>query len=83
MHARRNCLLQRDEWGSQEEAKMAFDLLIKNGRVVDGSGERSYMADVAVQGGRIVGSSTDRLFGGWRLGRWPRIAYSRATPTTS
>jgi hypothetical protein len=36
MHARRNCLLQRDEWGSQEEEKMAFDLLIKNGRVVDG-----------------------------------------------
>jgi N-acyl-D-amino-acid deacylase len=55
MHARRNCLLQRDEWGSQEEEKMAFDLLIKNGRVVDGLGERSYMADVAVQGGRIVG----------------------------
>ena len=55
MHARRNCLLEIDEWGSQEEEKMAFDLLIKNGRVVDGSGERSYMADVAVQGGRIVG----------------------------
>jgi N-acyl-D-aspartate/D-glutamate deacylase len=34
---------------------MAYDLLIKNGRVVDGSGEQSFMADVAVQGGKIVG----------------------------
>ena len=29
---------------------MAFDLLIKNGCVVDGSGEQAFMADVAVQG---------------------------------
>ena len=34
---------------------MAYDMLIKNGRVVDGSGGPSYFADVAVQGGRIVG----------------------------
>lgn len=31
-----------------------FDLLIKNGDVVDGAGAPRMRADVAVQGGRIV-----------------------------
>ena len=33
---------------------MAFDLLIKNSRVIDGSGMPAYSADVAVQDGRIA-----------------------------
>ena len=33
---------------------MTYDLVIKNGRVIDGSGMPSYAGDVAVQDGRIV-----------------------------
>src|ERR1044072_2637895 len=31
-----------------------FDLLIKNGRIVDGSGRAGYVADLAIKGDRIV-----------------------------
>jgi N-acyl-D-amino-acid deacylase len=40
---------------------MAYDVMIKNGTVVDGTGQQPYRADVAIQGDRIaeVGKVTD------------------------
>ena len=33
---------------------MTYDLLFRGGRVVDGSGLPSYLADVAIENGKIV-----------------------------
>jgi N-acyl-D-aspartate/D-glutamate deacylase len=33
---------------------MAYDLLVKNGRIVDGSGMPAFVGDVAVRHGKIV-----------------------------
>jgi N-acyl-D-aspartate/D-glutamate deacylase len=33
---------------------MRYDLLVKNGRIIDGSGTESYDGSVAVKDGRIV-----------------------------
>src|SRR5262252_8600814 len=44
-------------WGAGQGGgkRMAYDLLIKKGRVVDGSGEPASQADVAIHNGKIFG----------------------------
>ena len=49
-------------------AGVEYDLVLRNGRVVDGTGRRSFAADVAVRGDRIV-----------RVGRVPAGARARRT----
>jgi N-acyl-D-aspartate/D-glutamate deacylase len=43
---------------------MDYDLLIKHGRVVDGSGLPSYIADVGIKTGKIVGVCQTIVNGG-------------------
>src|SRR6266581_3884806 len=38
----------------KEEQTMAYDLMIKNGRVIDGSGIPAFRGDVAIRNGKIV-----------------------------
>ena len=38
---------------------MSFDLLIKGGTVVDGTGCDPYVADVAISGDKVVAVGTD------------------------
>ena len=33
---------------------MTFDIIIKNGTIVDGSGKQGFKADLAIQGGKIA-----------------------------
>ena len=32
-----------------------LDIIIRNGRIIDGTGKAGYMADIAIQGGKIAG----------------------------
>ena len=66
---------------------MAYDLLIKNARIIDGSGSPSFEGSVAVKDGVIhgvgkvsgapIGSSTPK---GWRSPRGSSTTIATTTP---
>jgi N-acyl-D-amino-acid deacylase len=47
------CILLSSMSSASNQAKPEYDLLIKNGFVIDGSGKPGYKADVAIKGDRI------------------------------
>ena len=49
-------ILPDEEYGAEKEGKsnMAYDVVIKDGRIYDGSGLPSFTGDVAVNGTQIV-----------------------------
>jgi len=47
---RKNCLCQ----GSKEMGNANYDVLIKNGKVIDGTGSPWFKADIAISNGKIV-----------------------------
>ena len=64
---------------------MAYDLIIKNGKVIDGSGLPGFHGDVAVSGGKIVEIgrvSGERGGSSMRMGWWSLRASSTTTRIT-
>ena len=55
---------------------MAFDLILRNGRVIDPSQNLDRVADVAFAGGKVAAMG-DRLEAGGAEGRTSRAASSR------
>ena len=51
---------------------MAYDLLIKNGRIIDGSGMPAFVGDVAVRHGKII--ALGKLSGFFDSRWWVRSA---------
>jgi hypothetical protein len=49
-------ILSDEEYGAEKEGRsnMAYDVVIKDGRIYDGSGLPSFKGDVAVNGAQIV-----------------------------
>jgi N-acyl-D-amino-acid deacylase len=48
------CLGARSEDASRNRGIPAFDLVLRGGKVIDGTGAPAFQADVAIKGGRVV-----------------------------